>query len=111
MAAAKPSAKPAKPMAKSAVYSALAEKTGLSRKQVGDVFDALSEMLKKELGKKGPKVASIAGLLKIKVIHKPKVDARTGINPFTKLEQVFKAKPARDVVKAVPLKALKDMVK
>ena len=108
MAAGKSSAKP---MAKSAVYAALAEKTGLSRKQVGQVFDALSDLLKKELGKKGPKVVAIPGLLKIKVINKPPVPERKGINPFTKQEQVFKAKPARNVVKALALKGLKDMVK
>jgi hypothetical protein len=35
---------------------------------------------------------------------------RTGINPFTKEETVFKAKPASNVAKIVPLKGLKDMV-
>jgi nucleoid DNA-binding protein len=44
-------------------------------------------------------------------VHKPAVAERTGINPFTKMEQVFKAKPARKVVKVRPLKALKEMVR
>jgi nucleoid DNA-binding protein len=38
------------------------------------------------------------------------VPERTGINPFTKEPTVFKAKPARKVVKARPVKALKDSV-
>ena len=50
-------------------------------------------------------------LLKITVINKPAVKARKGINPFTKQEQMFKAKPARRVVKIRALKALKDMAK
>ena len=46
------------------------------------------------------------------VIQKPATKAHKGINPFTKLKQVmFKAKPARKVIKVRPLKALKDMAK
>ena len=51
------------------------------------------------------------GLLKLKRISKPATKARKGINPFTKEEMMFKAKPARNVVKALPLKSLKEMVK
>jgi nucleoid DNA-binding protein len=43
-------------------------------------------------------------------VRKPATAARKGINPFTKEEVMFKAKPARNVVKVLPLKALKDMV-
>ena len=49
--------------------------------------------------------------MRINVIHKPATKARKGINPFTKEEIMFKAKPARKVVKVRPLKALKDMAK
>jgi hypothetical protein len=49
--------------------------------------------------------------MKVMMIQKPAVKARKGINPFTKEEQMFKAKPARKVVKVRPLKNLKDMVK
>jgi nucleoid DNA-binding protein len=48
--------------------------------------------------------------MKIKVVKKPATPARKGINPFTKEEVMFKAKPARNVVKVQPLKTLKDMV-
>jgi len=48
--------------------------------------------------------------MKIKVIRKPATKARKGINPFTGEETMFKAKPARNVVKVLPLKGLKDMV-
>ncbi|MBN1509880.1 MAG: HU family DNA-binding protein, partial [Sedimentisphaerales bacterium] len=83
----------------------------LSRKQVASVFDALSDLIKKNVGKKGPGVFVVPGLMKIVVIQKPAVKARMGINPFTKQEQMFKAKPARRVVKVRPMKALKDMAK
>jgi DNA-binding protein HU-beta len=33
-----------------------------------------------------------------------------GINPFTKLEQTFAAKPASKAVRARPVKAIKDAV-
>jgi nucleoid DNA-binding protein len=103
--------KAAKPMTKSETYQTVATETGLSRKQVAAFFDSLGKLIQENLGKKGPGVFALPGLLKLKVVHKPAVPARKGINPFTKQEQMFKAKPARRVVKALPLKALKDMVK
>jgi nucleoid DNA-binding protein len=96
---------------KSAIFQELATETGLSRKQVADVFEALAKAIKRDLGKKGPGVFTVPGLLKLKLVRKPATKARKGINPFTKQEQMFKAKPARNVVKALPLKSLKDMVK
>jgi len=99
-----------KPATKGEVYTKLATKTGLSKKQVSTVFDALNELIGGELGKKGPKVFVVPGLLKLKVINKPATKAKTGINPFTKQPMVYKAKPARNVVKAYALKSLKEMV-
>ncbi len=96
---------------KSEILVSIAEATQLSRKQVAGVFDALSNEIKTSLGKKGPGVFVLPGLMKLMVITKPAVKARKGINPFTKLEQMFKAKPARKVVKVRPLKSLKDMAK
>ena len=104
-------AKSAKAATKSEILSNIAEATQLSRKQVASVFDALSGQLKAAVGKKGPGVFALPGLLKITVILKPATPKRKGINPFTKQEQIFKAKPARKVIKVRPLKALKDMVK
>lgn len=103
--------KAGKSITKSETYQALAEATGLSRKQVAAVFDELVNLIHQNLGKKGSGVFALPGLVKLKVVHKPATPARKGINPFTKQEQVFKAKPARKVVKAVPFKALKEMVK
>jgi len=104
-------AKSASPPTKSQILSNIAEATQLSRKQVASVFDALSDQIKAAVGKKGSGVFTVPGLMKIVVIHKPATPKRKGINPFTKQEQVFAAKPARRVIKVRPLKALKDMAK
>jgi nucleoid DNA-binding protein len=96
---------------KSDTFKELAEAASLSRKQIAAVFDGLIKIVKDDLGKKGPGVFTIPGLLKLKRIHKPATPEREGINPFTKEPTVFKAKPARNVVKAQPLKSLKEMVK
>jgi len=101
----------AKVLTKSEILAGLAETTGLSRKDVASVFDALSDLIKKNVGKKGPGMFVIPGLMRIMVIQKPATKAHMGINPFTKQEQMFKAKPARKVVKVRPLKALREMAK
>jgi nucleoid DNA-binding protein len=87
----------------------IAEKTGLKRKEVSAVFDEMAGIMKRDL-KSGAGVFNIYGLMKVKLVRKPATAARKGINPFTKEEVMFKAKPARNVVKVLPLKALKDMV-
>jgi nucleoid DNA-binding protein len=102
--------KAAKPASKSEVLKGLADDTGLTRKQVATVLDSLAELIGNGLGKKGPGVFVIPGLVKLKVVRKPAQPEREGINPFTKEKTIFKAKPARNVVKAVALKKLKQMV-
>ena len=101
----------AKALTKSEILASIAGTTELSRKQVASVFDALAGLIKTSVGKKGPGLFAVPGLMKIVVIQKPAVKAHKGINPFTKQEQMFKAKPARKVIKVRPLKALKDMAK
>lgn len=96
---------------KSEILSGLAEASGTSKKQIAAIFEAMANMIKKDLGKSGPGQFVIPGLLKVRVVRKPATKERKGINPFTKEPTIFKAKPARNVVKASALKALKDMVK
>ncbi|MCG3132051.1 MAG: hypothetical protein FLDDKLPJ_02861 [Phycisphaerae bacterium] len=95
---------------KSEVYSGLAEKAGVTKKQIAAVFDEIGVMIKRDLGKSGPGQFVIPGLVKVRVVRKPATKAREGINPFTGEKQLFKAKPARNVVKASAVKALKDLV-
>jgi len=100
----------ARPMSKSEVVSGIAEATGLTKKQVSAGFEAMAGQIKKSLGRSGPGAYTIPGLMKLVVVRKPATPARKGINPFTGEETMFKAKPARNVVKIRPLKSLKDMV-
>lgn len=104
-------AKADKPLTKTEVYNGLAESTGLNKKQVASVLDALSGMIGDNIGSGGPGAFNIPGLMKIVVQRKPATPARTGVpNPFKPGELMdVAAKPARNVVKVRPLKALKDM--
>ena len=99
-----------KPMSKSEVVSGISDVTGLTKKQVSSVFEAMTGQIKKSLGRNGPGVYMVPSLMKVSVVRKPATKARKGINPFTGEETMFKAKPARNVVKIRPLKNLKDMV-
>jgi nucleoid DNA-binding protein len=96
-------------MTKSAMMGAIADDTGLSKKQIIGVFDSLGTIINGHIRKGGAGICTIPGLLKIKTIHKPATKARKGTNPFTGEEMMFKAKPARNVVKVLPLKNLKRM--
>ena len=99
-----------KPRSRGEFYSVLAENTELSRKQVAMVFDTMAKILAVDLSKSGPGICNVSGLMKVTVQRKPATKARKGINPFTKEEVMFKAKPARNVIKIRPLKLLKDLV-
>jgi len=99
-----------KPRTKSEVFGIIAENTGLTRKQVSEVFDVTKHIIAKDLKKNGPEAVNLGGLMKVTVQRKPATKARKGINPFTGEETMFKAKPARNVVKVRPLKAMKELV-
>jgi nucleoid DNA-binding protein len=100
----------AKARTKSEIFGEIAENADLTKRQVACVFDGLAGLIKKDIGKRGPGVFTVPGLMKIKVVRKPATKARKGVNPFTKEEMMFKAKPARNVVKVLALKNLKTMV-
>ena len=104
------SLKLSKPLKKAQLYSHLSECISLTRKEIANVFEALSEVMESHLKKGAPGEFTVPGLMKCKVIRKPATKARKGINPFTGEEVMFKAKPARNVIKVRPLKALKEMV-
>ena len=104
------SATPKKPMTKTEIIASLCETTGLAKDQVAGLLDGLTKLIETNLKDTGPGTFTIPGLMKINVVRKPATPERKGINPFTKEETVFKAKPAKNVVKVVALKGLKDMV-
>ena len=95
------------PPTKSEVMAHISKDTGLSRKEIGAVFDSLNVIMRKSLRSHG--LFTLPGLLKMKVVKKPATKAREGINPFTGEKMMFKAKPASKKVKLSPLKNLKDM--
>lgn len=99
-----------KPMTKSGIMAEISDKTGLTKKQVSSVFDEMTVLIERHIKKGGAGQFSLPGLMKVEVKRKPATKARKGINPFTGEETVFKAKPARNVVKIRPLKKVKDMV-
>jgi DNA-binding protein HU-beta len=97
-----------KPMTKSELINQLAEHSELKKSDVKGVMETLASIGYKELKKTGSFL--VPGFAKFVVIKKPATKARKGINPFTKEPTVFKAKPARKIIKARPVKAAKDAV-
>jgi len=97
-----------KRMSKSEFVQALAEASGVEKKQVNAVLESMNNLVYKEL--KAENEVVIPGLVKLVAVKKPAVPAHEGINPFTKEKTMFKAKPARNVIKPRPLKALKDAI-
>lgn len=93
---------------KSEIYASVAQATGLSKKQVASVFDALQDTIKKSLRSAG--IFTLPGLAKLTLKKKPATKARQGRNPFTGQEITIKAKPASKTVRIRPLKNLKEMV-
>ena len=101
---------PVNRMSKSQFVTALAEKSGLTKKEAAAALDAINSVVAHQLGKHGPGEVLIPGLLRLNVVSKPATPEHNGINPFTKEPMTFKAKPARKVVRVRPLKALKDAI-
>src|SRR4051794_14645843 len=95
-------------LSKSAIIESIAKVVGgdLTKRNIKEVIEALASVGQRELKKSGVFVAP--GLAKFVVIKKPATKERKGINPFTKEPAIFKAKPARKVVRARPVKAVKD---
>jgi nucleoid DNA-binding protein len=99
-----------KAMNKSQLAGALAESTGLTKVQVNSVLAALDATIKDELGRKGPGVFQLPGMLKFTLTRKPAEKSKEVRNPFTGQMVMSKPKPARNVVRVRPLKAFKDSV-
>ncbi|MDE1897917.1 MAG: HU family DNA-binding protein [Xanthomonadaceae bacterium] len=111
---AKATAKPAAPkpiketLSKSGLVAHLADASGVAARDVRAVLAALEGAVAGSVSKKGAGSFTLPGLLKITAVNVPAKPKRMGINPFTKVEQWFAAKPASVKVKVRPLKKLKD---
>lgn len=101
-----------KPPTKTQLVAGIAETTGLSKKEVTAVMEALTEEIKKQLGRNGAGTFILPGLVKIVKKKVPARPARKGVpNPFKPGELMdVAAKPASTKVQVRPLKNLKDMV-
>jgi nucleoid DNA-binding protein len=95
-------------MTKTQLVEQISTKTELAKKDVKGIFEQLAEIGYKELKKNG--VFVVPGFAKFVVIKKPATKARKGTNPFNGEPMTFKAKPARKIVRARPVKAAKDAV-
>lgn len=113
-AAAKTASKPAsnKPIKEALGKSGLVEYiTGtcdVVAKDVRAVLAGLESAVIGSVHKNGARTFTLPGLLKVTVTPVPAKPKRKGVNPFTKQEQWFAAKPASVKVKVRPLKKLKD---
>ena len=95
-------------MTKSQLIEKIATQSELGKKDVKGMLETLATVGYQELKKTG--VFLVPGFAKFVVIKKPATKARKGTNPFTGEAMTFKAKPARKIVRARPVKAAKDAV-
>jgi nucleoid DNA-binding protein len=93
---------------KSALIQHLAAQSGAEPKTVKAVLAALEGTILGSLSKRGLGEFVLPGLAKFQAQKVPAKPKRKGINPFTKEEVVFAAKPASVKVKVRPLKKVKD---
>ena len=113
-AAPKAAAKPAAPkpikeaLSKSGLVAHIAETSAVAAKDVRAVLAALEGAIHASVSKKGAGNFTLPGVLKITAVSVPAKPKRKGINPFTKEETWFAAKPASTKLKVRPLKKLKD---
>jgi nucleoid DNA-binding protein len=111
MAKAPVAKKAVKAATKTEILTSISVAVDLPKKKVAEVFDALTEEIKKNLGNRGPGVFTLPGIIKIEKKKVPARPAQKGwMNPFTKQLEDRPAKPASVKVKVRALRALKDMV-
>ncbi len=98
-----------KRMSKAQFITELSDKTGVAKKDVQNLLTELLALVERELGEKGPGEFVIPDIVKLKVKVVPAKPAHKGLDPFTKQERDFPAKPASRKVRAAPLKRLKQL--
>ncbi len=96
---------------KSQIIAAISEKTGLSKKDIGSVFSAMSELVNSHMKRRGSGEFTVPQVgVKIKRVKKPAIKTRKGVNPFTGEVIKIKTKPARNQIRLSALKTLKESV-
>jgi nucleoid DNA-binding protein len=100
----------AKRMSKAQVILELSEKTGLAKKDVQNLFDQVLVLVERELGKEGPGEFVLPDLVKLRVKTTPGRAEHVGLDPFTKQERTFPARPEARKVRVSAAKRLKDLL-
>ena len=95
-------------LTKSGLIAHIAEVSEVSTKDVRAVLAALEGAMSASVSRKGVGQFTLPGMMKITASKVPAKPKRKGINPFTKEEVWFAAKPASMKLKVRPLKKLKD---
>ena len=94
-------------LTKSQVFEALAHDSGMAKSEVKKVWGSLERLIEASICDEGYGQFTLPGLMKITTVRRPAIKARRGINPFTKEETWFKAKPASTGVRIRALKKMK----
>jgi nucleoid DNA-binding protein len=94
-------------LTKSQMFELLADDSGVAKSDVKKVWGALERVIEASISKRGSGQFTLPGLMKVTTVRRPAVKARRGINPFTKEETWFKAKPASTAVRIRALKKMK----
>jgi nucleoid DNA-binding protein len=100
-----------KKITKAQLINEIAETASLTKVDVKAVLDALLDVIKRELGSRGPGEFTLPNIAKFKVRKLPARKERKGVDPFTGEERMFKPKPASKRIRVAALKKLKDLVK
>ena len=94
-------------LSKSQMFEALAEDSGVTKSDVKKVWGSLERLIEASICERGYGQFTLPGLMKVTTVRRPAIKARRGINPFTKEEIWFKAKPASTAVRIRALKKMK----
>ena len=94
-------------LSKSQMFEALAEDSGVTKSEVKKVWGSLERLIEASICERGYGQFTLPGLMKVTTVRRPAIKARRGINPFTKEEIWFKAKPASTGVRIRALKKMK----
>lgn len=96
---------------KAQIITEISESTGVSKQDVKSVLVSLAQQAQRHLKPRSCGEFMVPDLgVKLKRVKKPATKERKGINPFTKEPMIFKAKKASTSVRAISMKACKQMV-
>ena len=94
-------------LSKSQMFEALAEDSGVTKSEVKKVWGSLERLIEASICERGYGQFTLPGLMNVTTVRRPAIKARRGINPFTKEEIWFRAKPATTGVRIRALKKMK----